>query len=187
MSDLSEYSRKWRPVGHAWPLVAAGFLGLVVAISAWFAVSIWEQRLARAKFNATAGDYASVLQNGLDDFLDSIYALRAFYDSSHQVDRSEFALFTSQFNRNQDDIMRLVWCPRVTEEERADFERDQRENGFPNFAIKTWSLNDPMSGVALARRILSDPLFDRRFPEKRDPWVRRQLRGGSPRGDPEGP
>ena len=144
MSDLLEYSRKWRPVGHAWPLVAAGVLGLVAAICAWFAVSIWEQRLARAKFNATAGDYASVLQNGLDDFLDSIYALRAFYDSSHQVDRGEFALFTSQFNRNQDDIMRLLWCPRVTGQQRADFERDQRENGFPNFAIKTWSLNDFM-------------------------------------------
>ncbi len=145
MWDVSEHSRKWRSAGHAWPLVAAGCLGLVVAVSAWFAVSIWEQRLARAKFNAVAGDYASILQNGLDDFLGSIYALRAFYDSSHQVDRNEFALFTSQFNRNQDDVMRLVWCPRVTGEERADFERDQQENGFPKFAIKTWSLSDTMS------------------------------------------
>ncbi len=36
--------------------------------------------------------------------------------------------------------MRLIWCPRVTREERAAFERAQRENGFPDFAIKTWSL-----------------------------------------------
>ena len=66
-----------------------------------------------------AGDYASILQNGLDDFLGGIYALRAFYNSSHQVDRNEFALFTSQFNRSQGDILRLIWCPRVTREERA--------------------------------------------------------------------
>ena len=58
-------------------------LGLAVAVSAWFAVSVWEERLARAKFNAVAGDYASILQNGLDDFLGKITALRAFYDASH--------------------------------------------------------------------------------------------------------
>ena len=97
-------------------MIAAACLGLAVAVSAWFAVSIWEERLARAKFNAVAGDYASILQNGLDDFLGGIYALRAFYDSSHQVDRNEFALFTSQFNRSQGDILRLIWCPRVTRE-----------------------------------------------------------------------
>ena len=125
MADLSEFSRRWRSVGHAWPIVAAACLGLAVAVSAWFAVSIWEERLARAKFNAIAGDYASILQNGLDDFLGRIYALRAFYDSSHQVDRNEFALFTSQFNRNQSDIMRLIWCPRVTREQRAAFEHAQ--------------------------------------------------------------
>jgi diguanylate cyclase (GGDEF)-like protein len=145
MPDLSEYSRSWRPASHTWPIAAAALLGVALAVSAWFAVAVWEERLARTKFNAVAGDYASILQNGLDDFLGSIYALRAFYDSSHQVDPNEFALFTSQFNRNQEDIMRLVWCPRVTEGERADFERQQRENGSPNFAIKTWSLDDPMS------------------------------------------
>jgi diguanylate cyclase (GGDEF)-like protein len=56
MPDLSEYSRKWRPTSHSWPVAAAALLGVAVAISAWFAVSIWEQRLARAQFNAVAGN-----------------------------------------------------------------------------------------------------------------------------------
>ena len=85
MADLSEYSRKWRPGSHTWPIAAAALLGIAVAVSAWFAVSVWEQRLARAKFNAVAGDYASILQNGLDDLLANITALRAFYDASHKV------------------------------------------------------------------------------------------------------
>jgi CHASE1-domain containing sensor protein len=95
-------------VSHAWPIVAAACLGLAVAVSAWFAVSIWEERLARAKFTAVAGDYASVLQNGLDDFLGKILALRAFYDSSVEVDPNEFSLFTSQINREHGDVMRLL-------------------------------------------------------------------------------
>ncbi|HEY8299164.1 MAG TPA: hypothetical protein VIF65_01670 [Methyloceanibacter sp.] len=56
-ADLSEYnSRKWRPASHTWPIAAAALLGVAVAVSAWFAVSVWEQRLARAKFNAIAGN-----------------------------------------------------------------------------------------------------------------------------------
>ena len=143
MPDLSEYSRKWRPASHALPIVAAALLGVAVAVSAWFAVSVWEQRLARAKFNAVAGNYASILQNGLDDFLANITALRAFYDASHTVDPDEFALFTGQLNRGKDDVMRLLWCPRVTRQDRAAFELAQRKGGFPDFAITTWSLSDP--------------------------------------------
>ena len=114
-----------------------------MAVSAWFAVSVWEQRLARAKFNAVAGNYASILQNGLDDFLANITALRAFYDASHTVDPDEFALFTGQLNRGKDDVMRLLWCPRVTRKDRAAFETARRENGFPDFAITTWSISGP--------------------------------------------
>ena len=143
MADLSEYSRKWRPASHTWPIAAAALLGVAVAVSAWFAVSVWEQRLARAKFNAVAGNYASILQNGLDDFLANITALRAFYDASHTVDPDEFALFTGQLNSGKDDVMRLLWCPRVTRKDRAAFETARRENGFPDFAITTWSISGP--------------------------------------------
>jgi diguanylate cyclase (GGDEF)-like protein len=144
MADLPDDSRTWQPLQQAWPLVAAACLGLVVAVAAWFAVSVWEERLARAKLTAIAGDYASVLQNGIDDFLGKITALRAFYDASVEVDVAEFALFTSQINRGTGDLMRLVWCPRVTRGQRADFEREQREHGLTDFAIMTWSLTDPM-------------------------------------------
>ena len=39
--------------------------------------------------------------------------------------------------------MRLLWCPRVTSKDRASFETAQRENGFPDFAITTWSISGP--------------------------------------------
>jgi CHASE1-domain containing sensor protein len=145
MPELSEYSRKWRPVSHVWPIVAAACLGLAVAVSAWFAVSIWEERLARAKFTAVAGDYAATLQNGLNDYLGKIVALRAFYDSSVEVDSDEFSLFTSQINRQHGDVMRLIWCPRVTRDQRAEFERKQRDGGLTDCTIKTWAMTNPMS------------------------------------------
>ncbi len=121
MPDLSDMMSKRRPLAHVWPLLVVGGLGLAVAIAAWMAVSVWEARLAKAKFNDVAGDYATVLQHGLDAYLDKIIALRALYDASEGVNRREFDLFTSRILAGHRDTMRLVWCPRVSGSERGAF------------------------------------------------------------------
>jgi diguanylate cyclase len=139
MPDLPHVRRKWQPIGQLWPILAAACFGLVVAICAWFAVSIWEERLSRTKFNNTAQDYAEVLQNGLDDYLSKIVAVRAFYEASVEVEPEEFALFTKQILAGQTDKMRILWCPHVTQAERAEFERAQVDKGHSGYAIKTWT------------------------------------------------
>jgi diguanylate cyclase (GGDEF)-like protein len=144
MPDLPQVRRKWRPIVQLWPILGAACFGLVVAICAWFAVSIWEERLSRAKFNSTAQDYAEVLQNGLDDYLSKIVAVRAFYEASVEVEPEEFALFTKQILDGQTGKMRILWCPHITQAERAQFERAQIDKGLTGFAIKTWTLSsDP--------------------------------------------
>lgn len=145
MTELTPVNRRWTPTGHLWPIVGAACLGVIVAASAWLAVSVWEERLAKTKFTNVAGDYATILQNGLDQYLGKLLAVRAFYDASVEVDADEFDLFTSQITAGYDDAMRLVWAPRVTSSERAEFERKQRERGHPDFSIRTWSLSNPMA------------------------------------------
>jgi CHASE1-domain containing sensor protein len=144
MTELAGHIRRWQPARHIWPIVAAALLGLTVAVTAWFAVAIWEKRLARAKFTAVASDYATVLQNGLNDYLSKLVALRAFYDASLEVDPQEFKIFTDQITRGYEETMRLVWCPRVTREEREAFERKARESGLPGYTIRTWAPSDPL-------------------------------------------
>ncbi|HUU65951.1 MAG TPA: hypothetical protein VMW57_01545 [Methyloceanibacter sp.] len=65
MQDPTEGSSKRQSMTHIWPLLAVGALGVALAVAAWIAVSAWEQRLAKAKFYDVAGDYSTVLQNGL--------------------------------------------------------------------------------------------------------------------------
>jgi CHASE1-domain containing sensor protein len=108
-------------------------------------VSAWEERLAKAKFTALASDYATVLQTGLDEYLAKILAVRAFYDASNSVDADEFALFTKQITQGYEDSMRLVWSPRVTDDERDLFEREARASGLSDFSIRTWSRSDAMA------------------------------------------
>jgi len=145
MPVLTPVKRRWQPIGHLWPLLGAAGLGIAVAASAWFAVAVWEERLTRAKFNDVAGDYAAILQSGLDGYLDKLRDTRAFYDASVEVDPHEFDLFTKQITAGHDDSMRLVWAPYISRYERAEFERKQREAGHPDFSIRTWSLSNPMA------------------------------------------
>src|SRR5680860_1486768 len=104
---------------HIWPLLAVGALGVALAVAAWMAVSVWEQRLAKAKFNDVAGDYATVLQNGLNDYVGKLTAVRAFYDASVSVDSEEFELFTGRIlsGHGHDAMMRLTWSPLVSRDE----------------------------------------------------------------------
>ena len=51
-----------------------------------------------------ASDYATVLQNGLNDYLSKLIALRAFYDASLEVDPQEFKIFTDQIMRGYGDL-----------------------------------------------------------------------------------
>jgi diguanylate cyclase (GGDEF)-like protein len=142
MQDLPE-SSKWPPTRHVWPLLAVASLGLAVAVAAWFAVAGWEERLAKAKFNDIAGDYSTVLQNGVDHYVGEIAAIRAFYDASVNVDAREFELFTNRILRGHASLQRITWSPLVTRDQRAAFEREQRARGLKDFAIRSWSLSGP--------------------------------------------
>ncbi len=114
MHDLTEVSGKRQQMTHVWPLLAVGMLGLALAVAAWVAVSVWEKRLAKAKFNDVAGDYATVLQNGFDHYVDEIRAVRAFYDAStRSTPRSSSSSRVESSTAMVDNPMRLIWCPRV--------------------------------------------------------------------------
>jgi len=155
MQDLSGALSKRLHLAQVWPLVAVGLLGLVLAAAAWITVSVWEERLAKARFNDVAGDYQAALQAGLDRYVDEIRAVRALYDASQSVDFREFDLFTSQIlSRNRgagdaradhsDPIVRIRWSPLVAGSERVAFEHAQQVSGHKDFAITQWALAAPI-------------------------------------------
>jgi CHASE1-domain containing sensor protein len=139
MLDAFEAGTKWRRRRHVLPILAVACLGVVVALSSWLAVSIWEGRLAKASFANVAGDYAAVLQNGLDQYLAKMIVMRAFYDSSVTVDPDEFDVFTGRILEGETSMMRVTWSPRVTRDERAEFERKAKGQGLANYEIKDWA------------------------------------------------
>jgi CHASE1-domain containing sensor protein len=108
-----------------------------LSLSAWFTVSLREDRLAALELNARADDYALILQNGIDEYLNKVVALRALYDANDFVSRDEFEKFSQGILRGQTAILAVSWTPRVTQAERHAHELAAVRDGLPGYQIKS--------------------------------------------------
>ena len=77
----------WRPV-------AIAFLAGLALFAAVFGLTRgWQSERARSEFRRAVAIRAGALQRSLDRHLEALHALRAFYRSSHFVERAEFERF----------------------------------------------------------------------------------------------
>jgi diguanylate cyclase (GGDEF)-like protein len=141
MVDGVDTGETWPPGRHLLPLFAVAALCLSAAFIAWFSVSNWEARLDKAAFTSAASDYGDVLQRGLDDYLSKLATVHAFYDSSVEVERSEFERFTGHILYDQGSAMRITWSPYVNGAEREEFVRKVRRSGLVDFDIEDLAAN----------------------------------------------
>lgn len=137
MPALQEHIPRWPWVRSLLPVLAAAIIGVGISISAWHSVAAWEDRIARQEFFQSAADQSSVLQSGLDDYLIKLVALRAFFDASGIVTRTEFDIFTKPFLDNRSAaILSFSWIPRVKHHARSVHERAGTHEGIPGYQIK---------------------------------------------------
>jgi diguanylate cyclase (GGDEF)-like protein len=146
---------RWRRARHLLPGFAVAGIGLALSTAAWLAVSRWEDRLASLSFDTTAQNYAMVLQNGLNEYLGKLAALRALFESSPQTTRGEFAVFARRLLQTESAIQNLSWVPRVRRDERAAYERAAARDGLAGFHITS----DGEDG-----RLVSSPERDEYYP-----------------------
>src|SRR5688572_7274216 len=80
---------------HVWAGVAAAIVGVALSVAAWFAVCLREDRLAELELRERASGHAQILQNGINDNLGKLAAVRALFQaSSSEVARGEFVVFS---------------------------------------------------------------------------------------------
>jgi diguanylate cyclase (GGDEF)-like protein len=128
----------------------AAVIGVALSMSAWFAISLREDRLAELDFDARANNHALLLQSEIADYMEKVVALRALYQSSpREVSRNEFQQFSQTLLHGQPPILAFSWLPRVSEAERAAHELAARRDGLSDYRIKSAS---DQKGSALAAR-----------------------------------
>src|ERR1700676_4489153 len=122
---------------HRPALVAAG-IGLLLSLIAAYAVGLWEQRIIRAEFESVAATELIVLQNGINEYLSRLAALRTLFESANEdITRSEFEVFGGRLFENHPGILRVGWVPKVYRKERAEFEARDVSDGVPGYRIKS--------------------------------------------------
>jgi diguanylate cyclase (GGDEF)-like protein len=135
--DGSRRATRWSSAwGHRFLVVAVAALGILLAAAACVFAWRWEDQLERQRFTSIGENHVLALQNGLNEYLNKLLALRALFQSSvGDVTRQEFELFAGSLLRSDAAIQNLSWIPRIAAADRARYEAAAEADEFPNFHI----------------------------------------------------
>jgi CHASE1-domain containing sensor protein len=114
-----------------------GIVGVSASIAVWYLMVAAENRTFEQAFAGRADNQSIVLQNGIDDYWDRLYAVRALFDSSNQaVPREEFESFSNSLLAGRMAILNIGWIPRVRREERVAHELAAANDGLADYHIR---------------------------------------------------
>jgi diguanylate cyclase (GGDEF)-like protein len=120
----------------AFPIVMAGMIGAILSFTAFHFVWRFENGISQKDLAAVTESHALALQNGLNEYLNKLISLRAFFEASQQVTRAEFELFAGRLLAEEGAVQNFSWVARVSRAERATFEREAQRDGLTDFHIK---------------------------------------------------
>ncbi|WP_095155730.1 diguanylate cyclase [Pseudomonas sp. Irchel 3E13] len=110
-------------------LVVGGLLTAMLALAAW---QLYQQQLAQ-RFELLANERFSRIEERLQDQTQRLDSLRRFFVYAQEITRDEFDGYVRPLlHRSQ----AYSWAPRVSQAQRADFERQTRELLGRDFSIR---------------------------------------------------
>lgn len=120
------------------PALVAMVIGLLLSLAAAYAVGQWEERVTRVKFKGVAETQAIIMQNGLNEYVSRLIALRTLFESANEeITRSEFETFSGRLYEQHPGILRVGWLPKIKRKERAEYEAAAISDGISGYQIKS--------------------------------------------------
>jgi diguanylate cyclase (GGDEF)-like protein len=133
------------------PCIAMAAVGIGLSVAVAAVTAAFEKRHAESQFRVLAENHFMVVQNGLNEFVNRLEAVRAFFDSSDTpVSRKAFEFFTRPLLLENAAIATLSWVPRVENTDRAVHEREGAIEGLADYHIKSMAA-DGTTGLSLER------------------------------------
>ena len=121
------------------PAAIALAIGVILSLAGAFAVGRWEQRAAKVEFEGVAETQAIILQNGMNEYISRLMALRTLFESANEeITRSEFETFSGRLFERHPGMLRIAWLPRVNRKERAEYEAAAVADGISGYRIKSF-------------------------------------------------
>jgi diguanylate cyclase (GGDEF)-like protein len=119
------------------PALVAAAVGLLFSLAGAAAVARWEDRVNKIEFENAAETQSIVMQNGMNEYISRLVALRTLFESSNEVvTRSEFETFSGRLFERFPGLLRIGWLPRITRKERAEYEAAAIADGVSGYRIK---------------------------------------------------
>jgi len=104
--------------------VALPMLVLLTTVFVFFSYSnAKENDEKRLKFNEQLHRHHENISRIFDRYLETLNALKSFFDASEDITPGEFQIFTQAALIKFPGIQALEWIPRISQEQRAEFER----------------------------------------------------------------
>ncbi|MCG8604767.1 CHASE domain-containing protein [bacterium] len=100
-------------------------LGVILSVNFFAVVLDQEQKRLEGEFVRVSSNQAIALQKNLNQRLELLYSLRAFFDASEHVHEDEFKIFAGNILHRYPEIQALAWTPRVLHSQRAEYERSR--------------------------------------------------------------
>jgi len=129
----AKFWARMRPDVHT---VTAAIAGLFISVSVWYLTLASEHRAYEAEFSGRANNQRTILQSGIDNYWDKLFAVRALFDSDASVSRTEFESFAKSLLEGHPAILNISWLPLVKREERAAHEREALRDGLADYHIR---------------------------------------------------
>jgi PAS domain S-box-containing protein len=126
-------------------------LGLLLTLLAYNITRSNENKQMHAELDAIKRAYKIAFFRELELNLDILRDIRKFYQSSDQVTRAEFRLFTLEAIQQYDAIKALQWVPRVSAEQKNAFVRQAHTDGLSQFTITQRNAQATMQPIVQAK------------------------------------
>jgi diguanylate cyclase (GGDEF)-like protein len=118
------------------PTLIVGVVGLSVTLGVWHLMTTAETRAREMEFFGRANNQRTLLHNGITDYWDKLYAIRAFFEASDDVTREDFETFSKALLEGFPAILNVGWLPRIRHEHRAAHELEGARDGLPDYHIR---------------------------------------------------
>jgi len=120
------------------PAAVAMGIGLLLSMAGAYAVGQWEERVTRVEFEGVAETQAIIMQNGMNEYISRMVALRTLFESANEeITRSEFETFAGRLFERHPGILRVAWVPRINRKERVEYEAAAMADGVSGYRIKS--------------------------------------------------
>ena len=128
----------WLAARHFAPAHTVAIIGVAASVAVWYLAFFQERRAMVEEFNGRANNQAIVMENGIDDYWDKLYSVRALLESmTGNVTREEFENFSRSLISRHSGILNIAWAPRVKRNERAAHELAAAHDGLVDYHIRT--------------------------------------------------